>query len=264
MRNKLSKGSLIAGSFALLAAILACGGSDDSNTTTTATTQQGVAAAQPGVAAGGAPQPITIGAPPSSLQVPQPPTFNLTVAANAEYQIDVQGSPMDPELYLYQGDEMIEQNDDGGEGLNARLVRFLAPGSYSIRVMEHRARPMTAQVQVQQLQPLTPVGAVTVGAPLVVSIPQFPILQRPRNSRDASREVSFQVAAPGNYICDATSTGRDAQMALIQNGQLLQQDDDSGEGNNAQITRQLTPGAYTIRVWDWLYRDAQITVLCHQ
>jgi len=262
MSNNWKKATRILAACALLGAIIACGGDDDSSGSTTTTTPEGTVAAQP---AGGAPMTLTLGQPPASLAVPIPPSFTLTIAAPAEYQIDATGSPMDPELFMYQGDQLVEQNDDGGDGLNARIVRFLAAGTYSVRVVEHRARPMTAQVQAQQLQPLPPVGAVSVGQPLQVQFPDFPLLQRPRNNRDAAKSVTFTVAAPGQFTCGAVSSnGRDAQMAIISNGAIIAEDDDSGEGNNAQITQQFAAGTYIIRVWDWIRRgDMTITVTCN-
>jgi len=266
MKTKLTKATGILASFALLGAIIACGGDDDDSTeSASGETQQGVAAAQPG-ASGGAPQALQLGQPPTSMQIPIPPSYNLQIAENGEYQIDVAGSPMDPEVFIYQGDQLVEQNDDGGDGLNARFVGFLNPGTYSVRVVEHRARPFTAQVSAQRLDPLQPVGAVTIGQPLVVTFPDFPLLQRPHNDRDAAKAVTLNVAAAGQYTCTAAAdNGRDAKMALIQNGQVLEEDDDSGDGNNASITRQLQPGNYIIRVWDWIRRgDMRITVNCRQ
>ncbi|HHH27346.1 MAG TPA: hypothetical protein ENK57_03210 [Polyangiaceae bacterium] len=269
MSDNWKKTTRILAAFSLLAAIIACGGSDDDdgagdNTTATGTADTtGTAAAQP---AGGPPAALELGAAPVSLNVPLPPSFNLTIATAGEYQIDATGASMDPEIFLYQGDQLVENNDDGGERLNSQIVRFLAPGTYSVRVVEHRARAFTAQVQAQQLQPLTPVGAVVPGEPLQVQFPDFPILQRPRNYRAAARAVTFTVAAAGQYTCNASATNRrDPKMSIIQNGIVLEEDDDSGDGNDAQIVRQFAAGTYTIRVWDWLKRgDTTITVTCNQ
>lgn len=268
MKTKLIKATRMFAAFALLGAIIACGGDDDDSEGEGTTTEaQGVAAAQPG-AAGATPGTLQIGQPPASLQVPIPPSMNFTVAENGEYQIDVTaGSGADPKVYLYQGDTLVDQDDDGGDGLNSRLVRFMEPGTYSVRVTDLRARPFTAQVAAQRLQPLTPVGAITLGTPSVVTIPDFPILERPRNDRDASRALTLNVTAAGQYTCTASAdNNKDPKMALIQNGQLLEEDDDSGPGrNDASITRQLQPGTYVIRVWDWLHRgDHRITVNCRQ
>ncbi|MBX3275531.1 MAG: hypothetical protein KF729_35050 [Sandaracinaceae bacterium] len=261
MTDHWKKTTRVLAALALLGAIIACGGSSDDDGAPITATSEGTAAAQP---AGGPPQALALGAAPTSIQVPAPPSFDLTIAAQAEYQIDAMGAPMDAEIFLYRGDDLVESNDDGGEGTNARIVRFLDPGTYSVRIVEHRARAMTAQVQAQQLPELTPVGTLTPGQPLQVQFPNFPILQRPQNDRDAARAVTFTVAAPGTYQCDAAaSNGRDAKMAIIRDGLIVAQDDDSGEGNNARITRAFEPGTYSIRVWDWIRRgEMTITVSC--
>jgi hypothetical protein len=242
-------------------ALVACG-SSDTTTTSSAPPAEGVVAAQPPQGAG--PRTLAVGQAPVSVEVPVPPSFDITIADNAEYQIDAVSDVNDPQAFLYQGDNLVEQRDDGGDRVNSRIVRFLTPGQYSLRVTELRARQLNARVSITRLNPLVSAGTVTLGAPLLVQIPTFS--SYPRNDRDAAKEVAFTVAAPGTYTCDATTSDgqHDAQLALIQNGQLLVQDSDSGEGNNAQITRQLTAGTYTIRVWDWVHRAADITVSCHQ
>lgn len=243
MKTKFTKAMRMLGAFAILGAIIACGGDDEeegSSTTTSATEPpaQGVAAAQPGAAAAGAPVPLAVGQPPATLNVPIPPSFNLQITTPAEYQIDVTTtSSGDPRIFLYQGDTLLEDNDDGGEGLNSRIVRFLAPGTYSIRVVELRTQPMSVQGQVQQLQPPTPVGQLTLGQPFVVQFPELSLMNMPSNDREASRTVTLQVAAPGQYTCTATMDGdRRAKIALIQNGSLLATDEQSFREQNASIT----------------------------
>lgn len=268
MTTKLMKATRILAAFAVLGAIIACGGSDDdsSNSTTSATQPaQGVAAAQPG-ATGAAPGTLQLNQPPAALSVPIPPSFNFTVATAAEYQIDVSSSDGDPRVYVYQGDTLVEDNDDGGEGNNARVVRFLTPGTYSIRATEFRARAMNAQVQAQQLQALTPVGAVTLGQPLVVQFPEFSFMNLPQNDREAAKAVTLTVAAAGQYTCTATMDNeRRVQMSIIQNGTVVASDDQGYTEQNASITQQLQPGAYTIRVWDSIRRgETRATITCNQ
>lgn len=270
MNTKFKKAMRILGAFAILGAIIACGGDDeDSSSTTTATqptTAQGVAAAQPGVAGGGAPVALALGQPPASLNVPIPPSFNLEITAPAEYQIDISATGGDPRLFMYQGETLVEDDDDGGEGNNARIVRFLTPGSYSLRVTEYRARPFTAQAQAQQLQPPTPVGALTLGQPLVVQFPEFGFMNRPENDRDASKAVTLQVAAAGQYTCTASiDNDRRVQMQLILNGAVVASDDQGFTEQQASITQQLQPGNYELRVWDSIYRgEARATITCRQ
>ncbi len=265
MNTKFKKVTRILGAFAILGAILACGGSSDDssgstgttdNTATTGTqpatgTAPGVAAAQPGAG----PVALALGAAPTTMQVPTPPSFNVTVAAAGEYQIDVTSAGNDPRIFMYQGDTLVEDDDDGGDGNNARIVRFLTPGTYNVRVVEFRGRELTVQGQVQQLQPLEPTATLTLGAPTVVQFPDFGFMNRPQNDRAASRAVNFTVAAAGQYTCTATmDNDRRVKMALIQGGTLVAEDDQGFRDQNASITQQLQPGQYQVRVWDSIYR----------
>ncbi len=268
MNEKVIKATRILAAFAVLGAIIACGGSDDEesndNSTTSATEPaEGVAAAQP---AGAAPTALELGAAPATLNVPIPPSFNLTVATAGEYQLDANATAGDPKLYVYQGETLVDNDDDGGEGNNARVVRFLTPGSYSLRVTEYQARAMTAQVQAQQLQPLTPAGALTLGQALSVEIPEFSFMNRPNNDREAAKAVTLTVAAAGQYTCTATmDNDRRVKMAIIQNGTVVAEDDQGFTESNASITQQLQPGAYIVRVWDSIHRgETHATITCNQ
>ena len=80
-------------------------------------------------------------------------------------------------------------------------------------------------------------------------------------------ELDLTITSPGMYRCDAhaadaAGAALDGQMAIIQNGAELVNDQDSGPENDAQITRELAPGAYRVRVWEWLHRAAIVTVTC--
>lgn len=271
MNTKFKKVTRILGAFAILGAIIACGGGDDDSAdpaTTTgaqpATTAEGVAAAQP--AAGAAAVALTVGQAPAALNVPTPPSFDITIATAAEYQVDISATGGDPRLFLYQGETLVEDDDDGGEGNNARIVRFLTPGTYQARVVEYRARPFSVQGQVQQLQPPTPIGALTLGAPLVIQFPEFNFMNRPENDRGASKSATLTIAAAGQYTCTATmDNDRRVKMEIISNGAVVASDDQGFTESNASITQQLQPGAYEVRVWDSIYRgETRATVTCNQ
>lgn len=199
--------------------------------------------------------PLALGVPAAPFQVPASPSFNLTLPAAGEYQIDAMGRPMDAQLYVYQADQRVATDSDSGDSTDARIIKFIPAGTYSVRVMEYRARPMNARVQAQLLPPMTPVGAIAPGQNLPVPVPQG------THPRAASREVTLTIAAPGNYQLDAIGADDfDPQMILIQNNAIVEQNSDGGDGRNARITRQLVPGTYTIRVYDWRRRAGTINV----
>lgn len=48
--------------------------------------------------------------------------FEIDLEAGTAYQIEMKGTNLDCYLELYQGNQQLATNDDGGDGLNARLV----------------------------------------------------------------------------------------------------------------------------------------------
>jgi hypothetical protein len=197
---------------------------------------------------------LTAGAPPTPVTAPVAPTLALTLTAPSEVQIDAMGGAMDAQLLLLQGDSVVTQDSDSGAGVDAQIVSFLAPGTYQVRVVEWRGRAMSARVQAQILPPMTPAAQIAPGAPpTVINTPQGD------SPRAASAEATLTIPAAGNFRLDAVSSG-DAELMIIQNGAMLVQDSDTGEGTNAQITRQLAPGTYTLRVRDYGNRASAITV----
>lgn len=197
---------------------------------------------------------LTVGAPPTAITAPALPTLALTLTAPSEVQIDAMGAPMDAQLLLLQNDSVVTQDADSGAGVDAQIVTFLAPGTYQVRVGEWRGRAMSARLQAQVLPPMTPAAQIAPGAPPAVI--NTPAGESPRT---ASAEATLTIAAAGNYRLDAVSSG-DAELMIIQNGAMVVQDSDSGDGTNAQITRQLAPGSYTLRVRDYGNRASAITV----
>ena len=79
-------------------------------------------------------------------------SLEFVVPTSGTYAIDVIAitQEFDPFLYLYDGiapdAEVLEDNDDGGAGLNSHIERTLAPGRYRIRVEELGGFPGECQV----------------------------------------------------------------------------------------------------------------------
>lgn len=219
----------------------------------------GAPAVPPAAAVPAGPGTLVVGAPAATLAIPAAPSFNFTVSTMGEYQIDVMGQPMDAKVLLYQGDQHIETDDDGGDGNNARIVRFLAPATYSLRIHELRGRAATVQVSAALLPPMPSAGVVTPETPLTVNVPGG------AEERTASAEVTLTIAQAGSYTIDAIGVGDiDPKMQLIQNMAQVASNDDGGEGNNAQIRRQLAAGTYQIRIFDFRKRPGQIMVRVSQ
>ncbi|MBW2464342.1 MAG: hypothetical protein JRH11_22015 [Deltaproteobacteria bacterium] len=210
---------------------------------------------QPTAVAAAAPAALAIDGPAQAVQIPAPPSVTFDVADRAEYQVDVTSANSDVQLYLYQGEELVGTNDDGGEGQDAMLIAALTPGAYQVRIHEHDAHATASQVQVRKLAPLATAGVVPVGGSFSVSAPAGD------NDRAATAEVNLVIAAAGNYVIDATSdSSLDPKIALMQDLDEIEVDDDGGDGHNSRIERTLEPGTYQLRVWDLRRRAVAVEV----
>jgi len=186
--------------------------------------------------------------------------LQLAIAQPGFYQCDAHaeegGAALDGQMALSLGGAELARDSDSGDGFDSRIARQLAPGTYEVRVWEWQNRASSIRVTCSVgAPPPAPVSALTLGAPSVVAIAAG-------QGAGSQPELPLTIAVAGNYRCDASAAGRDAQMAIVQNGQVVQQDSDSGEGTDARIVRQLTPGLYHVRVWEWMHRDTSITVRC--
>lgn len=201
--------------------------------------------------------PITIGAPPAPITVPAMPTAPFTIAAAGEYQIDAMAAGADAQLFVLQNDTVIYEDGDSGDGVDARVIAFLAPGTYGARVWEYRGNPMNVRLRVSRPPAFTPVATIAPGAP-----PTIVNVTSGDSPRASSAEVTLTIAAAGTYRIDAVSPGAaiDPELMIIRDGAQVATDSDSGEGSNAQLVQALTPGNYTLRVRDWVSRSGAITV----
>jgi hypothetical protein len=90
--------------------------------------------------------------------------------------------------------------------------------------------------------------ALAVGMPLNAAFaPGLPVDADGRPYLD----YTLNVAAPGQYTITLSSPNAmayDPYLHLLQNGAVLQSNDDGGGYPNAQIATQLLPGTYTVRV----------------
>lgn len=75
--------------------------------------------------------------------------YHFVVQAPGSYQINLTSSDTmnyDPYLILMQGHRRIVEDDDGAGNLNSRIIHFLNPGTYTIRVTRFGTGPVTGYV----------------------------------------------------------------------------------------------------------------------
>jgi hypothetical protein len=97
--------------------------------------------------------------------------YQLYVNAPGTYQIDLHSSNTavyDPYLTLIQNGGQIAGNDDGAGGLNSRILQFLQPGMYIVRVTRFGSGPVAMPVSfsLSVLAAATPQPQPSLGQPL--------------------------------------------------------------------------------------------------
>jgi Astacin (Peptidase family M12A) len=89
-------------------------------------------------------QPVSLGVNAAALSagIGQPgeeDLYNFVADGTARYVVETRG-PTDLVMKLYGPDDrtrLVAEDDDGGEGLNARIVRRLPPGSYLVQIRHY-------------------------------------------------------------------------------------------------------------------------------
>ncbi len=193
---------------------------------------------------------LTVGAPPATGAVAADPSLTLTVDAAQEIIVDaIATDGGDAQIRLMRDGSYVADDSDSGDGTNARLAWFVAPGTYQIVVWEYQYRAMAANVQVTAAPAFTPVATIAPGAPpAAISTPEGDW------SRAASVEVALSVATPGNYAI--TAIPGDAQCSpeisvihdMAVEGYAIS---GTGSGTPATAERALVAGSYTLRIRNW-------------
>lgn len=197
---------------------------------------------------------VQVDGPPLTLTLPAGPTLAVNLTEPGEYQLDAMAQPMDVKVRLFAGDREVASDDDGGEGTDARVIEYLNPGAYTVRLSEFRARAASARVQLMRLPPLPSAGALTIGIPTVATVMDG------SDWRSSAREYDLVVPAAGNYTIDVMSaegSRDDPKMMLMQDGREVGANDDGGDGNNARLAMPLAPGSYRVRVWNYTQTAGQ-------
>jgi hypothetical protein len=158
-------------------------------------------------------------------------------------------------MKLYLGDELIAENDDGGEDYNAKitfvpqrqrggtnyylLVRGYDEGTFgnyslyaeTVQVRFDRYEPNNTRSQATSIS----IGGLLEGNTL--------------SDRDTEDWFTFTVARKGNFII-GTEGDTDTYIQLYSAGSdsSITDDDDSGEDYNALLIANLDPGTYFIKV----------------
>jgi hypothetical protein len=206
---------------------------------------------------------LTPGAPPVEAAIAAEPNLTLTIAAPTEVIFDATATGADAQLRLEQNGTYIAEDSDSGDGTNARLARFLTPGTYNVIVWEYQYNAMTASVSATTAPAMTPVATIATGAP-----PTTVVSLEGDYARAASVEVALTVAAAGSFVLTATPTPDPSaviqcspEITIIQNNAVVGDVISApSSGQPATATRPLAAGTYTLRMRSWWNHACTMTL----
>jgi hypothetical protein len=162
------------------------------------------------------------------------------------------------ELYDAETREMLEENDDGGEGNNAR-IRYSVQGGqrYIVKVRGYSSSetgsyafraylPSQARLAPDEYEPDDDSSSASL---IDIGKPQ----QHTFHTGDDVDWVKFQVTHAGRYTIRArgvNSDRLDTYMELFDaNLNSIAEDDDGGDNLDSRISQQLGNGLYYLKVW---------------
>ena len=187
--------------------------------------------------------------------------FEFTLAERRRVSISLRSSEADPYLYLRSGTARsgtsVASNDDGGPGLNSRIVRTLDAGTYTIEATTFGPDDtggFTLTLASQAEQERTPsesrctqrlTGDGTVSGRWAAGCDSAA-----RAGRHA-RWYEFTLAGRREVVIDLRSGAADSYLYLRSGageriGTAIASDDDGGRGYDSRIARTLGAGTYTI------------------
>ncbi len=166
--------------------------------------------------------------------------YKLKIDKAGLYAITLESSAFDSYLRLNGRNVELEDDDNGGN-LNARIRTYLEPGEYTIAASSVNGNTGSFKLSVK----LTPTenGLVTRdGTALTIG----QTAQAMMDSR-GRRTFVLNLDAPKHIQFDAIADGFDSVLKITGPG-VEEENDDGGNGTNAQLTLDLRAGRYIVAV----------------
>ncbi len=173
--------------------------------------------------------------------------FEFTLTAPTKVEILMTSTAVDAYLFLTDATlKVIEEDDDGGAGTNARILRTLPAGRYVVLANTYDANSFGAyQLAVRP----APAACVTGRATTIPSTFNAALSSTSCRLNDNSVEdrYDFTVAVRTNIAIDMSSAAFDPIVFVVDaQERVITSDDDSGVGKDASLEVLLEPGRYTI------------------
>jgi len=150
------------------------------------------------------------------------------------------GTSLDPKLFLRTSSGgSIAEDDDGGIGNNARIVRYLRAGSYQL-VAGAYSGSGSFELSAEELR--AP-DRLTLNRPITASLTPA----RP----DRAYSLALSSRQTVTITMDRNGTGIDPKIDLYSStGNRIETDDDGGGDMNSRISRTLSAGTYYVLAYE--------------
>jgi len=167
-------------------------------------------------------------------------TYTLQVDKPGLYTLNLESDAFDARLEL-SGNGVSLEDDDGGNGTNARLVAPLQPGSYTLTAAAFSQSSGAFYLGVEQAD--FPEGLVFADGSTL------PLEGQASGFVGADETRSFVFSLPDRRRVQFDASSRDIDPLLsLQGADITLSDDDGGGGVNARLSQVLDPGEYNISV----------------
>ena len=192
-------------------------------------------------------------------------TYRFHVEEAGRVRISLSSADADSYLYLLAEDgSRITDNDDGGERLDARVERDLAPGTYLVEATTVGGRgrgPAGFTLTVSRVGGCDFVHLGTLEPSIALAASGSWSLETCGSrfvSSHPAHAYSFHLAEAARVQIDLKSENGDPVLSLASlEGGIVGANDDGGEARNALIEQYLQAGLYFIEATTYLARDLQ-------
>ena len=172
--------------------------------------------------------------------------FTFTLATETVLEIEMSSSAVDAYLLVADGaDNFVVEDDDGGTGSDARILRSFAPGKYTVYANAYYANSYGGYQLSLKLAPTACSTARTVAIPSSTNATLSAANSCRLNDKSYLDRYDLNVSTRSTVRLDMISSVVDSYLLLLDDdGKLVAQDDDAGAGVNARIEVQLEAGHY--------------------
>ena len=163
-------------------------------------------------------------------------SYTFSLPARQLVRIDMRSDEIDSLLRL-SGNGVDTSDDDGGDGLNARIVTLLDAGEYTLRAdtATQGAGFYTLALAAEDPPANAGGGTLTVGRAVDATLLQ-----------GMTDRWTVTVRAAGDYVIDMRSSDIDSYVKVMRGSEMIASDDDGGDNLDARISRRFEAGTYTI------------------